>query len=92
MFTNPDSVGGDTLALVVGALLAVATTVAATLGLDVQWRSAVEILVPILGILTGTGLNLTQSGKNYQSAKVQNTPITGYSRVTGNDTPPTVGG
>lgn len=93
VFTQPPEqggIGGDTLALVVGVVLAALTALLAHLGFEQQWRTALEIAVGFMTVLTGIGLNLTQAGKTYEKAKVQNAPITGFSRITGNDTPSSV--
>lgn len=80
-------ISGDTLALVVGVLLAALTAALAFLGFEQEWRTGLQIAIGVVTVLTGVGLNLTRAGKSYQAAKAENAPITGYSRVTGNDTP-----
>lgn len=90
VFTKPPEdggIGGDTLALAVGVLLAAVTALLAHVGFEQEWRTGLEIAVGILTVFTGVGLNLTRAGKTYAAAKAENAPITGYSRVTGNDTP-----
>ncbi len=83
LFTKPAEEGGvasDTLALVVGVLLAAVTALLAHLGFEQQWRTFLEIAVGIMTVLAGVGLNLTQAGKTYQAAKAEDAPITGYVR------------
>lgn len=89
IFTAPPEeggLGGDTLALVVGALLAAITALLAHFGFEQEWRTIIQVAVSFVAWLTGLGLNLMQAGRTYEKAKIENVPIVGYSRVSGNDT------